>query len=393
MERAGFRHLERDVRLLFALLLMALAGPVQAQTFQAQMFQAQMFQAQMFQAQTFCGGDVSDIPQVEAAGGIYSYRGKIEDPFAIMKEAGWNLVRFRIWNDPKNGDCDKEYVLKLAKRAQAAGLNISLDFHYSDWWADPGKQYAPAAWKDYPLEKLESVLYSYTKDVVSAMIRQGTPPVMVQVGNEILSGMCWPVGRLEGDKEEPWQNLAGLLRAGIQAIRDAAKDQGGDRKILTMIHLDRGGDNKGARWWFDHIQKEGVEFDMIGLSYYPFWHGTLDDLKQNLNDLATRYGKDLMVAETAYPWADADPDHQKGALFDGKTAPLAQFPVSPDGQREFLEAVKKIIHAVPGGHGKGFLYWAPTWISLPKAQSAYANLALFDYDGKALPGVDSLQGN
>jgi arabinogalactan endo-1,4-beta-galactosidase len=335
----------------------------------------------------FGGGDVSEIPQVEAAGGKFSYRGKVEDPFVIMRQAGWNLVRFRIWNDPKGGLCDKAYTLKLAKRAYAQGLKISLDFHYSDWWADPGKQYAPAKWKNYSLPQMEKAVYGYTKDVVGSMIRQGTPPYMVQVGNEIVSGMCWPQAKLDGNKPVPWEHLGRLLKAGIRAVHDAA----GGRPIVTMLHLDRGGDNPVCHWWFDHILKEGVQFDAIGLSYYPFWHGTLAAAKANLNDLANVYGKDVYIVETAYPWASAD-DHQQGALNNGRAAPLAGFPVSPEGQRNFLQALKAIIEAVPGGHGKGFLYWAPTWISAPNSKTPYANLATFDYAGAALPSVDTLSG-
>jgi arabinogalactan endo-1,4-beta-galactosidase len=335
------------------------------------------------------GGDVSDIPQVEGAGGKYFYHGKQQDPFAIMREAGWNLVRFRIWNNPKDGLCDKEYTLKLARRAHAQGLKISLDFHYSDWWADPGKQYAPAAWKELSPSEMERALYRYTRDMVEAMNRQGTPPYMVQVGNEILSGMCWPVGKLDGDKPGPWHNLAGLLKAGFRAVHDGS----GGHPIITMIHLDRGGDNAGARWWFDHIMREGVDFDAIGLSYYPFWQGSLEAARSNLDDLAERYHKDLYVVETAYPWTESSTRHQEGVLNDGRKATLPGFPVSPEGQARFLLRLKSIIADVPGGHGKGLLYWAPTWISAPGQKTPYANLATFDYSGAALPAVDALAGH
>jgi arabinogalactan endo-1,4-beta-galactosidase len=334
----------------------------------------------------FAGGDVSEIPQVETAGGHYAYQGQVEDPFAIMRKAGWNFVRFRIWNDPRGGLCDKEYTLNLAKRAQAQGLRISLDFHYSDWWADPGKQYAPAKWRDLPLDEMEAALYSYTKDVVASMIRQGTPPYMVQVGNEITSGMCWPQARLHGEDETPWNHLAGLLSAGIRAVHDAA----GKRRILTMIHLDRGGDNKGARWWFDHILREGVKFDAIGLSYYPFWHGHLQAMQDNINDLASRYGKDVYIVETAYPWTTPSDAHQDGAVFDAKRSLESGFPATPEGQAAFLAKVKSIIKAVPHHRGEWLLYWAPTWISATGQKTPYANMATFDYSGAALPAVDVL---
>lgn len=340
----------------------------------------------VFSSNFLCGGDVSEIPQVEAAGGHYSYREKPEDPFAIMKKAGWNWVRFRIWNDPKDGLCNKEYTLKLAKRAHDQGLKISLDFHYSDWWADPGKQWAPAAWKNLSFEDAVKALHDYTKDVVSAMIAQGTPPYMVQVGNEITSGIIWPFGRLKGDDEEIWGHVAKIIDAGIQAVHDAQ----GSHRILTMIHLDRGGDNKGARWWFDHLNKYNVKFDTIGLSYYPFWHGHLAEMEANVDDLATRYNKDIYVVETAYPWSLASDQHQEGAVFDGRSKLESGYPATPAGQAAFLKRVKEIVKNIPGGHGKGLLYWAPTWISATGAKTPYANMATFDYQGNALAGTDEL---
>lgn len=327
------------------------------------------------------GGDVSEIPELEAAGGKYFYKGKEEDPFVIMKKAGWNFVRFRIWNKPKDGWCDKDKTLKLAKRAHAQGLKISLDFHYSDWWADPGKQNKPAAWKSLSFEDLEKAVYSYTKEVVQAMIDQGTPPHMVQVGNEIVGGMLWPDGKANSNDVEQWKRLAKLLNAGLKATKDCSN------KILTMLHIDRGGDNKVSVWWFDHILAQGVQFDTIGQSYYPWWHGPLEAFEQNMNDLATRYKKDIYVVEVAYPWgADDSPGPH---VYNGKKFEPG-YPHSPEGQAKFLSRVIEIIKKMPNGRGKGILYWAPTWISTPKQHSAYSNLATFDEKGIALPAVEVL---
>jgi len=334
------------------------------------------------------GGDVSEIPEVEAAGGHYLYHGKPEDPFVMMREAGWNFVRFRIWNNPKAGYCDKVHTLAMAVRAKQQGLKISLDFHYSDWWADPGKQYKPEAWKSLSFDKLVQATYDYTKDVVSAMIAQGTPPYMVQVGNEILSGMLWPEGHLNGEDPAKWQQLAELLKAGFRAVHDA---QGPD-PILTMIHLDRGGDNKTAVWWFDHILKEHVKFETIGLSYYPFWHGGLANMQANLNDLAKRYHKDIYIVETGYPWAldtrSGSTEHVQGSrrgILDG-------YPATPEGQDAFLKKVIDIIQHVPDGRGKGLLYWAPTWISPDAKATPYDNMALFNYKGDSLASFDTMGG-
>lgn len=383
------------------------------------------------------GGDVSEIPEVEAGGASYFLDGKKQAPFALMKKAGWNWVRFRIWNAPRDGFCDKGQTLALAKRAAAQGLRISLDFHYSDWWADPGKQTKPAAWKDLSFAELNKAVYNYTYEVVAAMIEQGTPPVMVQVGNEVIGGMLWPEGRVRSNEEETWQRFATLLKSGLRAVRDAEKllpgngesgenSEGGESgengkrgengeyhstslttpstehrapktenrpppqsRILTLLHIDRGGDNAASVWWMDHILKQGVEFDALGQSFYPWWHGTLEDLQKNLNDLATRYGKDIYVVETAYPWTM---DHKRRSLFNEKEKLLPGYPATPEGQVAFLNKVTEIIKAVPGGHGKGLLYWAPTWITGPKnnAPYPYENLATFDPEGNALPAVKAL---
>jgi arabinogalactan endo-1,4-beta-galactosidase len=333
------------------------------------------------------GGDVSEISQVESTGGKYYLDGKQADPFVLLKKAGWNFVRFRVWNQPKDGFCDKAHTLELARRAKAQGFKISIDFHYSDWWADPGKQFKPAAWKDLPLDQLAAAVHDYTKDVISALTKQGTPPYMVQVGNEITSGMLWPDGKLNSEDPGQWKNLATLVQAGLQGVRDAD----GGKKVLTMIHLDRGADNKGAVWWFDHIAKENVSFDTIGLSYYPFWHGHLDQLKANLDDLANRYHKDVYVVETAYPWT-TDGAHGGRRIYADASKVEGGYAESPDGQAGFLANVEKIILEVPHGRGKGILYWAPTWIAAPGRQGGWSNLTMFDFDGNALPGVKVLGG-
>ncbi len=334
------------------------------------------------------GGDVSEIAQVEDAGGHYSYHGKQQDPFVMMRNAGWNFVRFRIWNHPKDGYCDVPHTLALAKRAYDQGLKVSLDFHYSDWWADPGKQTKPMAWRDLPFDKLVKATYDFTKDTVDAMIAQGTPPYMVQVGNEIIGGMLWPEGKLESDSPKKWRQLADLLDAGLNAVRDAQSPC----KILTMIHLDRGGDNKAAVWWLDHILKEKVKFDTIGLSYYPFWHGKLEGMQANVNNLAKRYRKDIYIVETGYPWVLDSRTVGSVHVQGNNRGILEGYPATPEGQRSFLHKVLEIVAQIPNHRGKGLLYWAPLWISPDKKPTPYDNMALFSYDGDALPSFDTIGG-
>ncbi len=217
------------------------------------------------------------------------------------------------------------------------------------------------------------------------MVAQETPPIMVQPGNEILGGMLWPDGRVDSDSPEQWGKLAKLLDAGFRAVHDAQ----GKNRIQTMIHLDRGGDNKRAVWWFDHINATGVKYDLIGLSYYPFWHGHLEDMRQNVNDLAKRYGKDIYIVETGYPWVI-----EKGSGERVYNGPKLEegFPATAEGQAGFLKRVIEIVRDIPGGHGKGILYWAPTWISPKGKHAPYNNMAVFDYDGNALPSAAAIGG-
>jgi arabinogalactan endo-1,4-beta-galactosidase len=326
------------------------------------------------------GGDVSEIPEVEARGGTYSYKGKRQDPFKILKSAGWNFIRLRVWNEPKEGFSNKAHTLAMAKRVKAAGMTLSIDFHYSDWWADPGKQNKPAAWRNYNLDQLANAVRTYTKDVVGALVKQGTPPHMVQVGNEIIGGMLWPEGKLRGNDERKWKDLTKLVNAGVEGVRQAQ----GKRKILTMVHLDRGGSNADSRWWLDNAIKHGMQFDTIGQSFYPWWHGTLGDLESNLTDLASRYKKDVYLTEVAYPWS-RDPARGPGFAYD--TDLKTKYPATPEGQADFL---REVVDIVKRSNGKGVLYWAPTWISTKKEHIPWSNMAIFNDAGEALPAVDVL---
>ncbi|HEY3782394.1 MAG TPA: glycosyl hydrolase 53 family protein [Fimbriimonadaceae bacterium] len=330
------------------------------------------------------GGDVSEIPEEEAAGAKYFYKGQQEDPLKLLKQAGWNYIRLRIWNNPKDGFCDESHTLAMAKRAKAAGLMVGIDFHYSDYWADPGKQYKPAAWKNLSFEDLAKAVHDYTKEVVSKLVAHGTPPYMVQVGNEIGAGMLWPDGKITSADPNEWQRLSTLLKAGIQGVHDGQ----GANHILTMIHLERGGDNSGAVWWFDHLAPYGVDFDVIGLSYYPFWHGHLSALKANLADLGPRYKKPIYIAETAYPWTADVPGHFSEILSKLESG----YPATPLGQSQFLKQVIDITKQDSGGYGSGIFYWAPTWISTPQRSIPWDVLATFNKDGKALPAVDTIGG-
>jgi beta-galactosidase len=240
------------------------------------------------------GADISFLPELENRGVKFSENGVQKDAIEILKSHGINYVRLRIFHSPANdsgyspgkGFCDLAHTLAMAKRVKAAGMKLLLDFHYSDYWADPAKQFKPAAWKGLPFGILKDSLYRYTKYVLEQLKAQGTMPDMVQVGNEINHGMVWP----EGHINHP-DSLAALLKAGLQAVSDV------DRSIITMVHIALGGQNDESRYFLDQMVARGVQFDVIGESYYPKWHGTLEDLRYNLQDISLHYQKPVIVVE------------------------------------------------------------------------------------------------
>ncbi len=240
------------------------------------------------------GADISFLPQLEDRGTTFSEKRVKKDAIGILQSHGFNYIRLRIFVDPGHekgyspgkGYCGLDSTLSMARRIREAGMKLLLNFHYSDYWADPQQQYIPHRWAELDFETLKDSVKAYTTNVLLALERQGTPPAMVQVGNEINHGMLWPDGHIS----QPDQ-LAGLLKAGVEGV--AAINPG----IPVMMHIALGGQNEEAVFWLDNMIARGVTFDVIGLSYYPRWHGTLEDLKANLLDLANRYHKPLNVVE------------------------------------------------------------------------------------------------
>jgi arabinogalactan endo-1,4-beta-galactosidase len=334
------------------------------------------------------GGDVSMLTDLEKAGAVYRDQGKSKDPIRILRDHGFNLFRLRLFVNPRKdyATCwgatqDLETVRTLAKRIRPTGAKWLLDIHYSDTWADPGHQTKPAAWKDLDLPALEKRVEDYTAGVVAALKKDGLLPDWIQIGNEITPGFLWPEGKVAGqkDKEAAWSRFARLLKAGLRgarwplAPRDAVK---------LMIHIDRGGSAQAIRWFFDALAKQEVtDFDLIGLSFYPWWHGTLDDLKNALRAAST-YGRDVVVVETAYP-------HCGGKHWTKKEN--MAWPVTPEGQKRFLADVIRAVRETPGGRGRGVVYWYPESIPV-KGLKVWngGTTALFDENGGILPGLDDL---
>lgn len=330
------------------------------------------------------GVDASYMQQIEDAGGKYYDNGAAKDGLQIFKDHGVNTIRLRLWVNPDIGYNNLEHTLEMARRVKELGLGLMIDFHYSDSWADPAKQYKPAAWASLHGVELQEMVHDYTLQVISALKQQGTLPDTVQIGNEITPGMLWEDGRVGGDQEGNWPQFAALLKAGIQGVKDALEP---GEKVGIVLHVDQGGSNSTCRWFFDHMVEQQVPFDFIGLSYYPWWHGSLADLENNLNDLAVRYHKPILVVETGYPWTLENNDSM-GNLVGPTTALLPGFPASVEGQRDFLLAEMKILKNVPEGLGQGLFYWAADDITSPGLGSVFENAALFDFQGNTLKSLN-----
>jgi arabinogalactan endo-1,4-beta-galactosidase len=333
------------------------------------------------------GHDLSFAVQEAAVGNTYQDRGAPGLPEEILADHGGNFVRLRLWVAPPGGYSNLESVLAMARRAHAAGMRLLLDFHYSDFWADPQTQNTPAAWQGQDLPTLAQTVRTYTRDVLAALRAQGTPADMVQIGNEIRNGMLWPLGRLDWDAGTGWQNLGTLLRAGVAGAADAP----GPTPAI-VIHFDQGGDNGFSRAFFDNVVAQQVPFDVIGLSYYPFWHGTITQLRANMNDLAARYDRDVMIVETQYGWTLDNGDSLGNFLWQDSQV-IPGYPVDPGGQLAFVSDLLSALAAVPGGRGAGIFYWQPEWIPgvgwTPGEGTPNDNLTLFDFGGAALPAVQA----
>ncbi len=312
------------------------------------------------------GADVSMLPELEKLGAkFYDNDGTAMDELAIMKKHGVNWIRVRIWNNPEygiggGGRTDEARALELAKRAKALGLKVLVDFHYSDGWADPNQQHTPHVWQGHSEQQLVKDVYEYTQKVVNDFKAQGTLPDMIQIGNEVKCGMLWPAGKLPS--LDNGAAFAELMQSGLKAVRDI------DPAIKLMIHLPDGGDNKLYWQFFDQlIMENGVnDFDVIGLSYYPFWHGSLDTLQKNMDAISTRYNKDVVIAETAYGFTLDNYDNESNHYAKSQEL-LSGFCATPQGQASGLRAVMDHVNNIPDKHGLGMFYWEPDWIAYPGA--------------------------
>jgi arabinogalactan endo-1,4-beta-galactosidase len=331
------------------------------------------------------GADLSFLAQAEAQGVVFKDNGVPTPGLQLFKNHGYNWIRLRLFNNPTptgRGALPNnlEYTIKLAQESRKLGYKFLLDFHYSDTWADPGKQFTPAAWANMTHEERVSALRDYTRDTLLAFHKAEAFPEMVQIGNEIPNGMLWPDGQLYGQGRtgdnaagrEAWQRFANYLKAGAEGVTQGTP--AGARKPLVMIHIDKGGDKAATKFFFDRVQELGVPYDIMGQSFYPWWHGSLLDLRENLHFMATTYKKDIVLVEVAYNWRPA------GEAYARTPGP---FPESPEGQKAFLEAVHQLVLQTPDNRGKGIFWWEPA----VNPRTGIASRGMFDNDANALPVI------
>jgi arabinogalactan endo-1,4-beta-galactosidase len=346
----------------------------------------QTARAKMTDALSILGADVSSLQRAQDLGAeYYDDDGSRRDPLLILIDHGVNAIRLRVWVDPVHGYNNKERVAEFAARAKAKELLLLIDFHYSDTWADPGHQTKPAGWANHSLSQLQADVYGHTLEVCEHLKSRGATPNMVQIGNEINHGMLWP----EGDIAD-WGRLAALLIQG----REAAK--GCSASIDVMLHIANAGDGDGARKWFENARSHGVDWDVIGLSYYSYWHGAMAAITNTVSNLKTHFGKPVVIAETAYPFTLGENDDEQNLIHDpGQLTP--GYPATAVGQGDNL---RDVLAAANSGGAAGVFYWEPTWTALkgngwdptnPESGNQWENQALFDFGNRALPALSAFK--
>lgn len=361
------------------------------------------------------GVDISTYLEELEHGAVYYQGSNVVDPLDLLRERGVDSVRLRLWNDPQSedgtsylgGGCSLDVVRRTAALVMAKGFDLMLDFHYSDFWVDPGKQMIPKAWRGKTLGEMADAVYAYTRDTLLSLRADSILPSYVQIGNEITNGILWPVGRLGEESDSVRSNydsLCALLKAGVRACREVAPS------AKIVLHLERSHDQAVYQEFFTQMQAHGVDFDVIGVSYYPFWHGTFEQFFANM-DACKVFGKEQMVVEMGYgftlkPYVLHGKDTRlvvTGDLVD--RLPMAErYPFTPRGQADFV----RDFLALAFEHGlSGVYYWEPLWIpgegicwASPEGQdyigesgkstaNEWANQCLFDYEGRALPALSA----
>lgn len=307
------------------------------------------------------GMDASCVPALEDSGvKYYDHDGNEKDVYKILAENGINYIRVRIWNDPHNedgkgyggGNCDIENAIEIGKRATAAGMKLLVNFHYSDFWADPSKQMEPKAWQGMSIEEKSEALYQYTKDCLEMLVEAGVEVGMVQIGNETNGSLCGE----NASKIGGWNKITTLMSAGSRAVREICPN------ALVVVHFANPEKAESYESYSKNLDYYGVDYDVFASSYYPFWHGTLDNLSSVLSKVAETYNKKVMVAETSYAFTSADSDFF-GNTIGGGGGIVKDYPFTLQGQANLVRDVVDTV-ANKTTNGIGVFYWEGTWISV-----------------------------
>ena len=360
------------------------------------------------------GVDVSSYLDVLAHGGKFYDGDREMDPLDVFRQNGVDCMRIRVWNHPYShsgepylaGNCDMDHYIRLGQMAKAKGYRLLLDFHYSDFWADPAKQTLPKAWEGMDADALIDAVYNYTKQCLLAACEADVAPNFVQVGNEITNGMLWPIGKLtegEGTRGN-YDTLCRLIATGCRACREVIP------QAEIILHLERSGDKGLYEEYFTQMQTAGMDYDIIGVSYYPYWHGTPEALFDNLT-FCRRFGKKIMVVELAYGFTDQPyvlHGKPRRLVIDSHTGYVPGFteryPLTPAGQAAFL---RDFLREAREHFVDGVFYWEPLWIpgegicwaseagqeyireEGKSTENEWANQCLCDYEGRKLPAFDA----
>ncbi|KDR73065.1 hypothetical protein GALMADRAFT_73049 [Galerina marginata CBS 339.88] len=326
------------------------------------------------QALRYHGADISSLVNVEKAGLVYkdsssASNAKFE---TIIHNHGANLARIRVWTSTDDADYSLKYGLALAKRVVAAGMEVYVDLHYSDTWADPGKQAIPSAWpKD--LASLNTQIYTYTMNLVKSFAAQGTPIKFIEIGNEINNGILWPTAEISVNGYSPLSQLLHSAASGVRAASSTTK---------VMIHLANGWDKNAVSSFYSQVfipgQLSPADVDVMGFSFYPFYGtgATLSNLKSSLQNIISKYGKDVMVVETNWP-----------VTCSGVTLSDSSVPVSAAGQSTWVADIRNVLAGLSGGHGLGIVYWEPGWVGNANLGSGCADNLLVDSSGKSRSSI------
>jgi arabinogalactan endo-1,4-beta-galactosidase len=333
---------------------------------------------------TMLGADVSTLQRSNDLGlKFYNAAGTQQDALDILKADGVNYARLRVWNNPASGYNNAAKVLADAKTVKAKGLKLLVDFHYSDTWADPGKQYKPAAWSSHGIAALQTDVYNYTYNLCTSLKAQGTTPDSVQIGNEINVGMLWNDGKVVNND---FTNLSLLLKSGYNATKAC------NSSTQVIIHTANSDSDAHARWFYDGIKAKGVSWDITGLSYYCMWHGTLSNLYNVITDVRSRYGKPVVIAETAFPFTAANADSTTNSV---TSATCEGVSTSWSGQATEFSYVQ---NTARNAGAIGVFYWEPTWYGPNKGNgwdpanfansgNGWDNMATFDWTGHVNPTI------